>query len=954
MKNKKSTGTKFIVTLTILLLERSALSIVYPSNTQVSSFSDMTFGSLNRPVPTIDGSLFACRYRSQPIQNILVIYKSTKQMVWVPIGDISVNKIHNHIALSDKNIVIASFTNSLLSKYIFAPSTSGSSTLLSSQKMSPLVGSFSTFSEIELHIPFIFGTSDVHYCLLDTSKNVDQMITKNTLSFATNIFERYIANFPEKPTTKLIAFSSRKYLVRFSYLDSGANALVLDEYLNVGFWIYRMNRVPGTDFVFLENRHEPGYFHLVNAIGTLDANSLVSKVLLPPYMDSNSFDLVEVSPAVGFQNEPLIQVWTFGGRILQFNFPDTGKEPQFYREVWHKRWKTRFALDNPGRLSVIVSRYLPETGDFVSCKGCGKTGRGPCSFSWQCSPTCSSCYGPGQAECTSCPPGSSLENGACVQTCSQNQYRKSKTECVDCPSDYTYIKSNLTCLNCWDHNDYSQCGFTRLGYNISLVQESFLNISFTYTVTFYGEKRSLEKLNDTSINWPRIFRVENLKEKSKDPECEKPRYSYDYGKNQLKIDLGECEREAQFSLRTLRTKLIQDRYKVPLMVNLSSDHPLNEKIFIADDEIPTYYRFLRFILWALFLIFFLYLLLSDIEFINNQTMKMIGNFLKMVDFIQCLALLEVEYRVLTKKFFWLVELIFSSPDFEIFEVYLNDKEVLRRERYLGKVYEEYGDKMAFNNYDLVISFYFASIFMDVLIGVLPWKLKRLRNIAEGFREFLYSYAFFEFFINILMDLSNIKKIMERGNWLTWLFIIFEGIVVLTESARFIKKIIELNKEKDEENQKKEGSDSSRRSSMSVERTENKFGQDSERDSLVDKKNKKKKKKLEKMFERRLKNSQTVGGAPTGSAKPQPNLRSLSVNPLNQQREKMKGKVQRAKSNHLQEFENSAEENIKNKKTPQKSLLLVLLLNFELVSDMRFAVVQIVIVGLRKPKKCNSR
>ena len=78
----------------------------------------------------------------------------------------------------------------------------------------------------------------------------------------------------------------------------------------------------------------------------------------------------------------------------------------------------------------------------------------------------------------------------------------------------------------------------------------------------------------------------------------------------------------------------------------------------------------------------------------------------------------------------------------------------------------------------------------------------MKNIAEGFREFMYSYAFFEFFINILIDLSNIKKIIKRGNWLTWLLIIFEGMIILTEIIRFIKKITELDAEKEEKQKRK--------------------------------------------------------------------------------------------------------------------------------------------------------
>ena len=231
----------------------------------------------------------------------------------------------------------------------------------------------------------------------------------------------------------------------------------------------------------------------------------------------------------------------------------------------------------------------------------------------------------------------------------------------------------------------------------------------------------MEKLNRSTNNWPAIFQVSNVQGKQRDPECEKPIYKYNDKEKELRITLNECQREAKFFINTLRIKVIQERFKVPLMLNLSVYDNFNKKIFMADDDIPEYYRYLRSVLWALIFVFLAYLLLSEIEYINNQPLKLIGNFLKMVDFIQCLALLEVEYRVLTTKFFWLIELIFSSPEFGLFGDYLNDQEDLNRERYLGKVYEEYGDKIAFNNYDLVISVFFMIVVVDTLVGFLPWK-----------------------------------------------------------------------------------------------------------------------------------------------------------------------------------------------------------------------------------------
>ena len=852
---KESKKVRMIV-LYALIFGSAISTTIFPSNTQVSDFSE-NLKEATRPVPSLDTSLYSCRYRPEPTNNnaIRVIFKSSQKKVdiLIPAGQ----AIHYTIALSNKNIAIGSFSNGHMVKYMY---TLSSSTLIRFDgPVQTFTKSAETLFEIKIGLPFIFGGNSPWYALIDTTIDTGQMVVfKDQFVLDPNQINRSVVPFSEKVTPRLIIKTRNRYIVRLSYVHPDNPPLSVDASIQLSFKINRMTRAPGTDKVFFDDADNRSMFYLADGMWAQGGPCILKKVVLPEYLDNTSNDIVILSPVLGNNAEDLIQIWTAPGRLLQFTFPETGVEPTFHREVWHKWWKRRYQFTDASLLSQLYSRYLPETGDFFSCAGCGESGLAPCSYSWQCSPTCSSCYGPGQTECTSCPPGSSLENGACVKTCSDNQYRKSKTECFDCPADYTYIKSNLTCLNCWDHNDYKECGFTRLAYNISLVQDSFLNISFTYSISFYGEKKSLDKLNDTSINWPRIFRVENLKEKSRGPECEKPRYSYDHEKKHLKIGLKECEREAKFYLRTLRTKMIQDRYKVPLMVNLSSNDPLNNKILKADDDIPIYYRFLRFLLWALFLIFLLYLLLSELEFINNQPMKMIGNFLKMVDFIQCLALLEVEYRVLTKKFFWLIELIFSSPEFELFEGYLNDKEDLRREGYMGKVYEEYGDKMAFNNYDLVISVYFISIIADIVVGFLPWKIKRVRNVAGGFREFMYSYAFFEFFINILMDLSNIKKIIKRGNWLTWLFIAFEGMIILTEIRRFIKKITELDAEKEEENPKEEENEESIKDTIR-DNMGSKFNLDSERDSLVNKTEK----KSHERFHRGRRQNRTVGWTLSG-------------------------------------------------------------------------------------------
>ena len=111
------------------------------------------------------------------------------------------------------------------------------------------------------------------------------------------------------------------------------------------------------------------------------------------------------------------------------------------------------------------------------------------------------------------------------------------------------------------------------------------------------------------------------------------------------------------------------------------------------------------------------------------------------------------------------------------------------------MYEEFGDKMAFNNFDLVIIAYFLTVVVDLTIKVLPWMLEWLKSVVSDIRKFMYDYAFFEFFINILIDLSNIKQILKKENTLSITLLILELFILLTAIWSVIVQLVEEDEEK---------------------------------------------------------------------------------------------------------------------------------------------------------------
>ena len=925
-----------------LLISNTHPTIIFPPNTQAPDLPGDN-RSKTRASVTLDRERFSCRYRIPSGTNILIQSKQTGGSRSFQVSPSSGNGVHYQMILSGKDMAVIAFMSQRIGVAYFSLS---SGFMINYYKPNPTIDDIRFLMEIKIGVPHVFADGNgARYYLIDYTKWPGQEMVIVNRAFPNDpgygIMFPYGASLAHKPTPRVIFMSRNNHMIRAAYAGPSGDPLLLEESVALAFQMKRIQVVQGTDHIF--SNDTPWVLYLINAMGPYDGSHILKKFVLPWYISDGIEQFIQINQILGGDNRELVQVWTLGGRLLQFTFPETGKEPQFYREVWHKRWKQRFKVTSVS--TTFDSYYLPDTNDYFACYGCGAGGQSPCMQSWQCFSTCSTCSGPGETECTSCPSGSTLQDGACIKICSPNQYRKSKTECVDCPSDHTFIKSNLTCLNCWDHNDYSQCDFTRLGYNISLIQDSFLNISFTYSIKFYGQQRSLEKLNDTTINWPVIFGVSNVKDQTLKPECNKPIYKFNEIEKELRITLKECQREAKFVLSSLRSKIIQEKYKVPLMLNLSSHEPLNYKILKADDEIPLYYRFLRFILWILILIFLAYLLLSEIDFINNQPLKLIGNFLKMVDFIQCLGLLEVKYRVLTDKFFWLIELIFSSPEFEVFGGYLNDQQDLRRERNLGKVYEEYGDKMAFNNYDLVISVYLVVILLHYLVGILPWRYKKLINVAAGFREFMYSYAFFEFYINIAIDLSNAKKILQRGNWLALSFLILEALILLSQLESLLSSLLDNNK--------KEQSSPANQQKRTL-KIEDKV-------KIVKSTSLKQNKKKDKLDEREeenlvipIKKSKTYM---TGTSLEknnsvalnekrilnQPELRSKTL--LNQQN---KNKIQNERRGIFGFPQLKVKKNNKKKKNNSSKRENLIFDKFELISDVRFMVVQTMICSLREP------
>ena len=827
--NKRSTKAIIWCLVALLLPKGISPTHTFPSNTQVSSFTQTPGVDTNRVNISPDKQSYTCRYNYDVI---LVLKKSVPQPIQVRMSE---GGLGYQIAINNKNIAIGYLTSKKLEKHLYSVT---STSLVRQHTLNAATESIAIMIEFKPDLPFIFGAGSAKfYSLIDYTKDTGEMMPyyhKSTNS-ALGTFNPYATAFWNQNTPKIITANNNNVLVRFGYLSGGVNPLLIEDTHTMSFSIKKLQKVKNTDFVFTYDVGTSDAY-LMNPLGPLDGSHVLKKVALPADINKNAYDLLQVNLVYGKDDEHFLQVWAFNGRAIWFTFPKTGQTPQYHGEMWHKWWRQRY--DVKYFKGVFNSYYLPETGDFFSCRGCGSDNGGPCMYSWQCSPSCSTCTGPGQTECTSCPTGSDLQNGACIKECADKQYRKSKTECVDCPADHLYIKSNLTCVNCWEHNDYAECAYTRLAYRISLVHDSFLNISFTYKVSFYGEQRSLQKLSNKSINWPGIFEVDILKEGLEEaPDCQKPVYEFREDDTELRIELKQCQREAKFYLRTLRRNILQGRFRVFSMLNISSENILNHKILTSSDDLPWYARILKPIVWILALAFLIYLLVSDLEFVKIYPLKLIGNFLQMVDFIQCLSLLEVKYRVLTTKFFWLIGVVFNSPQFEVYRAYLNDEQDLKREAGFGKVYGEYGDRLAFNNYDLVMTAYLVSVVLDTLIGVFPWKIFRVRTVVEGFREFMFSYAFFEFLMNIVMDLANIKRILRHGNRLSVLLFFFEMVILFGEVYVIVIKLIksgddEDTKKKIDENlgKKGKGSGDQRKNEKDLNK---KLRLDTERQGLID-------------------------------------------------------------------------------------------------------------------------
>ena len=330
-KNKQQKTVRIIVLWALFLGSTTSITI-FPSNTQASDFSE-NFVKASRPVPSLDTSTYSCRYRPSTNNNaIRVVVKSAQKIVDIPMGP--GKDLHYQIALSNKNIAIASFSTGDLGKYMYTLSTSN--LIRSDTPVPALTNSAASLFEIKIGLPFIFGGFLPYYALIDTTNDSGQMIVyRGQFAPDPTKVNRYVVPFPEKPTPRLIFRTDAQYIIRLSYVHPDSPPLSVDASLQMTFIFNRMTRAPGTDKVFLEVRNQPE-FYLVDGMWAQGGPCILKKLVLPEYLDFASNDIVIVSPVLGNNHEDLIQIWTGIGRLLQFTFPETGGEPTFHREVWHK------------------------------------------------------------------------------------------------------------------------------------------------------------------------------------------------------------------------------------------------------------------------------------------------------------------------------------------------------------------------------------------------------------------------------------------------------------------------------------------------------------------------------------------------------------------------------------------------------------------------------------------
>ena len=326
---------KFLILSWIALLSSSVRpTLIFPPNTQAPSIANPSHYQKNRAAIALNRQKFACRYRTPGRYSILIQTKRSPKSIILYVAPNN-NGVTFEITISYKDIAVIAYEGGYVGKAFYSFS---SGTLERYYKPNPTIHDIRFLTEIKIGIPHVFasGNSGAYFLVDYTKKSPEDMIVVSK-TFGGHTMFPFGTVFPDKPSPKVLFPSQGGELIRAGYATPSGEPLEVEESVPINFYIRKIQAVKGTDNIFASETTRDLY--LINAMGPFDGTHILKKFDLPSFFTEESQQFVQMNHVLGHDGQDLVQFWTVGGRLLHFTFPENGKESQFFREVWHKRWK---------------------------------------------------------------------------------------------------------------------------------------------------------------------------------------------------------------------------------------------------------------------------------------------------------------------------------------------------------------------------------------------------------------------------------------------------------------------------------------------------------------------------------------------------------------------------------------------------------------------------------------
>ena len=430
----------------------------------------------------------------------------------------------------------------------------------------------------------------------------------------------------------------------------------------------------------------------------------------------------------------------------------------------------------------------------------------------QCMAGCAECQN--AAQCQRCSAGFTLipaSNGICYQDCQKGQFRpQGLTTCSDCPTgcsecldgsrctaclqDYT-LMSDSSCYPCWSRTERAGCEFTRLGFDMDDKATTGFNLDANakIMIRLTGPDRVVALLGSENVDWKIFFNFESVYKTSKN--CSEIGYAYIAEVNRLEVSFKSCPEQLKVRLSPKNHSILTNSSGTFVTLNSSSEAEAIDYI-IPRDQIPPREKVgntVKVTTRTVGVGFTIGLIASLI--LNPYLVGFIGNLLQMVDLIASFNLINVVYPTNLQLFFDFVLGIFSAPKIAIFRhVYDRQAPGVRLSTVsTGQLSQEYSGKLTFDNYGLTSLVYFLILFLEWLLRKCTKSASLVYKVTLTAREFIFSYAFLEIYMNLLIDARRAPVVIMQGTppikalFLMSQIILAFQIFIHAQSYYFIRK-----------------------------------------------------------------------------------------------------------------------------------------------------------------------